>query len=179
MRYIVVDLEATCWENIRDFSRMEIIEIGAVELPFSESPSCREFDKFIHPVVEPKLSDFCQQLTSIRQQDVEQADYFWTVFPEFVEWIGESPFILCSWGAYDLTQIHTDCNRHGLKMPASFEKHMNLKKIFAQIMGVKVCGMKQALVHAGLHLEGTHHRGIDDARNIAKLAMQILPRLEE
>jgi hypothetical protein len=26
MRYIVVDLEATCWENVRDFDRMETIE---------------------------------------------------------------------------------------------------------------------------------------------------------
>ena len=33
MRYIVVDLEATCWENMRDFNRSETIEIGAVELP--------------------------------------------------------------------------------------------------------------------------------------------------
>jgi inhibitor of KinA sporulation pathway (predicted exonuclease) len=32
VRYIIVDLEATCWENVRDYERMETIEIGAVEL---------------------------------------------------------------------------------------------------------------------------------------------------
>jgi 3'-5' exoribonuclease 1 len=178
VRYIIVDLEATCWENVRDFSRMEIIEIGAVELPDANSLPCREFNRFIRPVVEPKLSEFCQKLTSIQQQDVDQADYFWTVFPEFVEWIGEKPFVLCSWGIYDLNQFRTDCTRHGLKMPVSFEQHVNLKKEFAQLFGIKVCGMERALASAKIPLQGTHHRGIDDAHNIAKLARLVLPTLE-
>jgi inhibitor of KinA sporulation pathway (predicted exonuclease) len=36
--------------------------------------------------------------------------------------------------------------------------------------------MKQALQLAKIELEGTHHRGIDDARNIAKLMPYILGR---
>jgi 3'-5' exoribonuclease 1 len=178
MRYIIVDLEATCWENVRDFDRMETIEIGAVELPAADSPPVREFSRFIHPVAEPQLSDFCQRLTTIRQRDVDRADYFWTVFPEFVEWIGEEPFILCSWGGYDLTQFRIDCRRHRLEFPVTFERHLNLKKEFARLLSVKVCGMERALAHAGLPLQGTHHRGIDDARNIARLAVLVLPELE-
>ena len=58
MRYIVVDLEATCWENVRDYERMETIEIGAVELPAADAPPCREFSRFIRPVAEPGLSEF-------------------------------------------------------------------------------------------------------------------------
>ncbi|MDF2697512.1 MAG: Inhibitor of the KinA pathway to sporulation, putative exonuclease, partial [Labilithrix sp.] len=34
-----------------------------------------------------------------------------------------------------------------------------------------------ALEHAGLTLEGTHHRGIDDARNIARLLPWLLGRV--
>jgi inhibitor of KinA sporulation pathway (predicted exonuclease) len=178
MRYIIVDLEATCWENVRDYGRMETIEIGAVELPAADSPPVREFSRFVRPVAEPQLSEFCRRLTSIRQRDVELADYFWAVFPEFVEWIGDEPFVLCSWGGYDLTQFRTDCERHSLPFPASFERHINLKKEFARLLGVKACGMERALAHAGLPLEGTHHRGIDDARNIARLAALVLPALE-
>ncbi|MHC5538348.1 exonuclease domain-containing protein [Singulisphaera rosea] len=96
MRYIVVDLEATCWENVRDYDRMETIEIGAVELVAADTPSCREFSRFIRPVAEPRLSDFCQRLTTIRQRDVDRADPFSVVFPDFVNWIGEDPFVLCS-----------------------------------------------------------------------------------
>ncbi|MEZ6142137.1 MAG: 3'-5' exonuclease [Zavarzinella sp.] len=178
MRYIIVDLEATCWENVRDFDRMEIIEIGAVELLAADEPPAREFNRFVCPVVERELSEFCRQLTSIEQNDVDAADGFWAVFTEFLEWIGEEPFYLCSWGGYDLSQFRIDCRRHGLTFPPSFERHINLKKEFARLMSVKVCGMERALAHAGLPLEGTHHRGIDDARNIAKLAALVLPSLE-
>ncbi|HSU65825.1 MAG TPA: 3'-5' exonuclease [Tepidisphaeraceae bacterium] len=175
MRYIIVDLEATCWENVRDFARMETIEIGAVELPDAKSPPSREFSAFIRPVVEPQLSEFCQRLTSIRQEDVDRADDFGSVFPGFVAWIGPEPFVLCSWGGYDLTQFRIDCERHGVPLPSTFLRHINLKKEFARQLRVKVCGMQRALSHAGLPLIGTHHRGIDDARNIARLAALVLP----
>lgn len=178
MRYIIADLEATCWEDVRDYDRMETIEIGAVEMLSAHEPPGREFARFIRPVAEPRLSAFCQKLTTIRQADVDRADPFWAVFPEFVDWIGDEPFVLCSWGDYDLTQFRTDCRRHGLRLPPSFERHLNLKKTFARLFGFKVSGMARALAQAGLPLEGTHHRGIDDARNIARLAALVLPRWE-
>lgn len=178
MRYVIVDLEATCWENVRNPDRMETIEIGAVELLTADALPSREFSRFIRPVMERELSEFCCRLTTIRQQDVDEADEFWSVFPEFLQWIGEEPFVLCSWGGYDLNQFRVDCRRHGIEFPASFERHINLKKEFARLMGVKVCGMKRALGHAKLPLAGTHHRGIDDARNIARLATLVLPALE-
>ncbi len=178
MRYIIVDLEATCWENVRDYDRMEIIEIGAVELPAAGTPPSGEFSRFIRPVAENQLSDFCQQLTTICQSDVDQADDFRVVFPEFLSWIGEDPFILCSWGQYDLTQFRIDCKRHELAFPASFERHLNVKKQFTHTFGLRPSGMKRALAQVGLPLEGIHHRGIDDARNIAKLAALVLPQWE-
>ena len=178
MRYVIVDLEATCWENIRNPDRMEIIEIGAVLLESAHGPVVDTFSQFVRPVVEQQLSDFCTRLTSIVQQDVDNADTFLTVFHEFLAWIGTAPFILCSWGGYDLNQFRTDCRRHNIALPASFGRHVNLKKEFARMFNVKSCGMAKALQHVGIALEGIHHRGIDDARNIAKLAMRILPRLE-
>jgi inhibitor of KinA sporulation pathway (predicted exonuclease) len=178
MRYVIVDLEATCWEGVRGSPKMEIIEIGAVRLAGGGGPVDGEFSTFVRPVVEPKLSDFCRRLTSISQQDVDPAETFWEVFPRFVSWIGDGPFVLCSWGGYDLNQFRQDCQRHRLPLPPTFERHVNLKKEFARLRGVKVCGMAKALQIANIPLEGTHHRAADDARNIAKLATWILPRLE-
>lgn len=178
MQYVIVDLEATCWEGARGSPKMEIIEIGAVLLEGSGGPPIDTFASFVRPVVEPVLSDFCTQLTSIRQQDVDAAEPFWEVFPRFVEWIGPQPFVLCSWGAYDLNQFRRDCQRHGLPLPPAFERHVNLKKEFARQRCVKLCGMTRALEIAGLPHEGTHHRAADDARNIAMLATWILPRME-
>ena len=178
MRYIVVDLEATCWEGVRS-PDMETIEVGAAALTSAQGQVESGFGAFVRPVVHPKLSDFCRQLTSIRQEDVDAADLFPVVLRRFRTWIGEGPFTLCSWGGYDLNQLRSDCRRHGLLMPPTFERsHVNLKKEFARAFQVKSCGMARALEHARLPLEGTHHRGADDARNIARLAMLVLPRLE-
>ena len=125
------------------------------------------------------LSDFCRRLTSIRQEDVDAADPFPAVLRRLRAWIGLEPFTLCSWGGYDLNQLRRDCRRHDLQLPPTFERgHINVKKEFARAFQVKSCGMAQALEHAGLLLEDTHHRGVDDARNIARLAMLVLPRLD-
>jgi 3'-5' exoribonuclease 1 len=178
MRYVIVDLEATCWEKGTSREKMEIIEIGAVLLASGTGPVSKEFVSFIKPVATQELSAFCTELTTIRQEDVDQAEYFWTVFPQFVEWIGEEPFRLCSWGAYDLNQFRTDCERHKMPLPASFENHINLKREFSRLKNVKPMGMKGALAMMDIPLVGTHHRGIDDAQNIAKLAQIILPAIE-
>ena len=55
MRYVIVDLEATCWEGGSP-DRMEIIEIGSVLLESSRGPLSREFDAFVRPVESPQLS---------------------------------------------------------------------------------------------------------------------------
>lgn len=179
MRYVIVDLEATCWEHARDARRMETIEIGAVELLSSRGPTARSFGRFVRPVSEPTLSDFCTRLTTIRQSDVDRAERFPQVFWAFVEWIGPGPFVWGSWGAYDLGQLQTDCRRHGMIFPPEMERHINLKTEFARVLGVKSCGMMKALQQVGLKPVGTHHRGLDDAANIAPLAMRILPIVEE
>lgn len=177
MRYVMVDLEATCWRERSDRTQMEIIEIGAVVLDASAEPTGAEFSRFVRPIASPMLSDFCTELTSICQEDVDQADYFWTVFPEFVEWIDSEPFVLCSWGAYDLNQFRQDCQRHKMTFPETFEQHINLKKEFARWQNIRPCGMSKALELMRLPLTGQHHRAIDDVRNIAKLAQLVLPKL--
>ncbi|MEO1443138.1 MAG: 3'-5' exonuclease [Chloroflexota bacterium] len=173
MRYVIVDVEATCWETGTRVERQEIIEIGAVLLADMEPVD--EFARFIKPTNEPILSDFCKQLTSITQADVDAAAHYPDVFRAFVAWAGAEPFTLVSWGAYDLRQFRADCDKHGMTLPESFENHIHLKKQFARQRDIKPCGMARALQLAGIPLEGTHHRGIDDARNIAKIARLVLP----
>jgi len=47
MRYIIVDLEATCWKKGTRPDRMEIIEIGAVMLDSSSGVISDEFAEFV------------------------------------------------------------------------------------------------------------------------------------
>jgi 3'-5' exoribonuclease 1 len=102
MHYIIVDLEATCWEKGTRPGRQETIEIGAVRLDTPAGPAPKEFVSFVRPLIRPILSEFCVQLTGIRQEDVDYAAPFPLVFERFLNWIGHRPFVLVSWGAYDL-----------------------------------------------------------------------------
>lgn len=178
MRYLIVDLEATCWKKGSTPERMEIIEIGAVMLESAVGPISGEFAAFVRPVRRPVLSRFCKELTSIRQDDVDAAAEFTSVFEQFLNWVGNQPFTWCSWGAYDLKQLRIECERRGIPFPESFGRHINLKKAFAEVQGIRPGDMNGALEMVGILPEGTHHRGIDDARNIAKIAQIILPQIQ-
>ncbi|MEJ8302757.1 3'-5' exonuclease [Saccharibacillus sacchari] len=166
---IIFDLEATCKENDRTFDN-EIIEIGSVKV----SPTLErtdEFTTFVQPVANPKLTPFCTELTTITQAEVDGAPRFPEAFQSFREWIGQEPFLLLSWGAYDRKQIEKDCARWRLDANWVSRRHINLKQLHAEqvLGGKKQVGMSKALGMAGLELNGTHHRGIDDARNIAAI----------
>jgi 3'-5' exoribonuclease 1 len=172
-----VDLEASCWEAAWVRHRMETIEIGAVRLGDDLSVQ-DEFTSFVRPVVVPRLSSFCRKLSSITQEQVDAADTFPAAFARFVRWIGPKPPRLVTWGAFDLGQFRLDCQRHGMVFPERLaDGHVNLKTAFSRWKGVKRPGMQQALDLLGLPHTGHLHRGIDDARNIARIAQALLPQL--
>lgn len=169
MNYIILDLEATCWKERSLKRRNEIIEIGALKINES-GETLDEFCRFVRPLTQPILSDFCTELTSITQEQVDSAELFPTVIQEFWDWIDISqPYLLGSWGMYDRNQFREDCALHGLES-GWLESHISLKHQYTKIKNLRRnVGMKTALSIENFELEGTHHRGIDDARNIAKI----------
>jgi len=167
----IVDLEATCDDRGRvPRPEMEIIEIGAVMLRTRDLIQVSELQSFVRPVRHPVLTDFCMGLTTISQQEVDSAPTFPEVLGRLEAWLSEHPgAAFCSWGEYDRRQIGQDCAFHGLSNPMP-AVHFNLKKLFAEAQRMeKKPGMARALRRVGLEVQGTHHRGIDDARNIARL----------
>jgi 3'-5' exoribonuclease 1 len=179
VHYVVIDLEASCWEAAWVRHRMETIEIGAVRLD-DGLDAVDEFDEFVRPVGIPRLSSFCKKLTSITQEQVDAADTFPVVLARFLHWAGSQPYRIVTWGAFDLGQIQMDCQRHGIAFPQRLAAdYVNLKTAFGKWKDVKRPGMTDALEILGLPHTGTHHRGIDDARNIARIAQQVLPHLAD
>jgi len=166
--FMVVDLEATCDERRFPRDQMETIEIGAVLVDPDNLEPLDEFQTFVRPVVRPLLTAFCTKLTSITQADVDEAPVFPAAVEAWAAWL-PGPVRFASWGAYDRTQLLQDARRHGVTMPFDLDAHLDVKTAFAHQRGTRRCGMARALERVGLPLEGTHHRGIDDARNIAKL----------
>ena len=174
--FLVLDLEATCCDR-KQISRqeMEIIEIGSVMVEAENLTIISEFQTFVKPVRNPLLTNFCQQLTSIAQAQVDTAPSYAEAIDKFKQWLYQyNNFVFGSWGEYDRKQIEQDCRFHQLSYPIASE-HINLKRLFSSNQNLqRRYGMAQALKLAGIELQGTHHRGIDDAKNIAKLLPYIL-----
>ncbi len=168
--HLIIDLEATCCKQ-RTIKReaMEIIEIGAVVVDAKTLEVVDEYTTFIKPILNPVLTDFCKELTTITQDDVNKAKGYKEAIEAFKRWSSQyEDYLFCSWGDYDKNQFLLDSKLHKVDYPFS-EEHLNIKKAFAKAQNIKPCGLDRALEHVGLALEGTHHRGIDDARNMARL----------
>ena len=179
--YLVVDLEATCDEDHRiPREQTEIIEIGAVLCDGTTLTPTAQFQTFVKPVRHPRLTPFCTRLTSISQAEVDAAPPFVQAVQKLAAFLRETgaqgQFTVCSWGDYDKQQFSRDERRHGVRVPLGTQ-HINLKESFRKRSGDDgKLGCGQALRRVGLSFEGTAHRGIDDARNIARLLPYCLGR---
>lgn len=172
--YLVVDLEATCDDrHLIPRGENETIEMGAVLVDGASLKVIAEQTIFVRPILHPDLTPFCTQLTSIEQHMVDDA----LLFPEAIARLVAfgTRALFCSWGNYDRNQLAADCALHDIPMP--FSDHWNLKEAYAYRAGSRRgLGTLAALRRIGIEFEGTHHRGIDDARNIARLLPMILGR---
>ena len=168
-RLMIVDLEATCErEGWTGLEMMETIEIGAVVIDMNTYEMVAEFQSFVRPTLHPTLTAFCTELTTIRQEDVDCAPLFPEAFARFCQFAKQQRADAWgSWGWYDLKQFMKDCERTETQM--DLPVHVNVKRCFTSARGIgKDVGMKKALHILGIPMNGTHHRGIDDARNIVK-----------
>jgi inhibitor of KinA sporulation pathway (predicted exonuclease) len=167
--FLIVDLEATCDQTGLPRSQREVIEIGAVLVDGADLSVMQEFQVFVRPVRHPTLTAYCLELTTITQAQVDDAPGFADAMAHFVEALvdgRETRF--CSWGQYDRKQLQQDCDYHGVNYPLG--THLDLSARFRQAQGInRRVGLKDALAMAGLPQVGVQHRGIDDARSLARL----------
>jgi inhibitor of KinA sporulation pathway (predicted exonuclease) len=179
---LVIDLECTCSDETTPVAEqvapeaMEIIEIGAV-IATLRGEVLDRFGRLVRPTERPVLTDFCSKLTSIQQADVETAAPLDRVLGQLSRWLdGHRPGLIGwgSWGAFDCRQFERECARKGLANPLALLPHTNLKQRFAKRRKIQQVGMQRALLMVGLYPLGTHHRGLDDALNIARLVPHAL-----
>lgn len=190
--FIVLDFEATC-DKPKSPSPQEIIEFPSVLLDARGMDIEAEFESFVRPTHHPKLTPFCTELTGIEQGQVDAAGTFPEVFEAHQAWLkshslpvsppaGESlahAFITC--GDWDL-QTMLPAQLAATEPPIGFVPHVyrkwiNIKRPFAAWNGGPVKnGMLGMLKALNLELEGRHHSGIDDCRNIARIARALVAR---
>lgn len=175
VNFIVFDIEATCWKGRPPSKIQEIIEIGAILLDgYGEIQG--SFNKFIRPQLNPILSSFCRELTTIEQFEVDRSQPFDLVIESFQDWglIFEEDYLLCSWGGFDKRMLIQDCKLHHLDYDWA-EAHINLKAQYQEIKRLRrPRGLKNAVESEGFEFTGIHHRGISDAENLAKIFLKYI-----
>lgn len=173
---VLIDLEATCARYKEYGFVSEIIEIGAIKFDPKKKEIIDRYQTFIRPKINPILSDFCRELTTITQEQVESAHYFDTEYNRFIKWYGnKDKNLFCSWGYYDKRMIEQACEREGIGSRLGGD-HWNVKKFYQEITGQTSSGvgLSKAVRQCGLSFVGTPHRAISDAENIAEILKVVL-----
>lgn len=170
---IVVDIECTCWDGpTPPEEENEIIEVGICRLYHNgERGSKRSI------LVKPErstVSPFCTELTTLTQEQVDGGVSFAEACMQIEKDYKTRPRVWASYGDYDRQMFERQCMARGIAYPFS-PSHMNVKTLFTLLRGMHHdVGMAVALELLGLPLEGTHHRGDDDAWNIAAMLGKLL-----
>ena len=171
---LVVDVEATCWEGTPpEGEENEIIEIGLCLLDVKTGER-RERESILVRPERSRVSAFCTELTTLTQAQVEQGISFGEACALLRTKYLAQQRVWASYGDYDRRQFERQCQRTGVGYPFG-ATHLNVKTLFALVHALpREVGMAAALARLGLPLEGSHHRGADDAWNIAGILSHLL-----
>lgn len=169
---VIVDTELTCDQPRLPSNMVEVIEIGAVKLNLKTLEIKDEFQAFIKPRWNTKLSEYCKLLTGITQEQINSAHDFESEYNRFIKWFGSpKKNQFASWGD-DLRPIQYSCAANDIE--CKYLTNWDLKRFYQEIEGTKGIGLDKAMSHSNLEFQGNRHRALDDAKNTAYLIKEIL-----
>ncbi|XP_065076900.1 3'-5' exonuclease Snipper [Ochlerotatus camptorhynchus] len=189
-RYIIViDFEATCWaKDDQKWKKNEIIEFPAVLINLTNGKIESEFRQYVMPIENPRLSDFCTELTGIRQDQVDDGVPLHTCLSLFNKWMKQTVddhmlilpksnpdnqtgnVALATWSDWDFgTCLSKECTRKKINKPAYFDQWIDVRAIYKKFYQHNPISFNDALNKLGMQFAGRPHSGLDDSRNIARL----------
>lgn len=111
-----------------------------------------QFHRYVRPTLFPKLSEFCTDLTGIKQDLIDRQKPFTKVYDEFMEWIDaiksekdlifatpslrsvidDKPNItFCSWSNFDLNfYFRKELQRGHINITSMFKTWLDARKLF-------------------------------------------------
>ncbi|XP_066239558.1 ERI1 exoribonuclease 2 isoform X2 [Saccopteryx leptura] len=189
---IVIDFESTCWNDGKHHLTQEI----TVLLNTSTGEIDSEFHAYVQPEEHPILSEFCMELTGIKQAQVDEGVPLKICLSQFCKWIQKiqqqkniifatgvsdlstSEVKLCAfvtWSDWDLgVCLEYECKRKQLLKPAFLTTWIDLRVTYKSFYRRKPQGLRGALQEVGIEFSGREHSGLDDSRNTALLAWKMI-----
>ncbi|MBN3291840.1 ERI2 exoribonuclease, partial [Polypterus senegalus] len=192
---IVIDFESTCWRE-KNHHTQEIIEFPAVLMNATSGQIESEFQTYVQPQEHPILSEFCTELTGIKQNQVEAGVPLRICLSQFSRWLqdlqreknivfpnqsklsaADKPCAFITWSDWDLgVCLQYECKRKQLRKPEVLNSWIDLRATYkaSQFYNRKPKGLNGALQDLGIEFTGREHSGLDDARNTAYLAWRMI-----
>ncbi len=171
-QYVFFDFEMLCSDQGMPYESMESIRIGAVKYELG-SGSIHFFDRYIKPINNEPLSNFCKELTGIRDIELLFADSFDVIFKSFLFWVGgvkKTQFF--SWSKSDLTRLQLDAKNHEIPITTIDEiskRYVDFQAVFSRRVTKNNVSVENALKLYGLDFIGEPHNPMYDAYNTLRI----------
>lgn len=179
---VVIDFEATCDKNVANLKPQEIIEFPSILVDCRHLTLGDSFQTYVRPVHHPILTEFCTLLTGIQQEQVDKGMLLAEAIYLHDKWLEQNGikgknFAVLIWSDWDCKiMLDSECKLKGLDKPPYFDRWINLKTLFQGAFNGKKCNLRKSVEACGLKWMGRAHSGLDDARNTARLALELMRR---
>lgn len=195
----VIDVEATCerdTSSTRGFNLKwvnEIIELPVVLLHVRTKKIVDEFRVYVKPTENPALTAFCTELTGITQDQIDAGVLLADALAQLDAWLATNGLIpkegseeaarfvpkrwaFASDGCWDLGKfVHDECIRKRIPKGRHYDSWVDIRAEFAAFTGSgRQMNVDRMLRTYGMKFEGRPHCGLDDSRNIARIAAKML-----
>lgn len=179
---LVLDLEG----------KVEILEFPVLLFDTKTMDVIDFFHRFVRPskMSEQRISEYIEGKYGKFGVDRvwhDTAIPFREVIEQFEAWLGKNQlwqkdmggclskaaFVTC--GNWDLkTKVPQQCNVSKMKLPPYFLEWINLKDIYLNFYKQRAPGMLSMMRELNIPPFGSHHLGIDDSKNIARVLQHML-----
>ena len=165
--YVVFDLETTGFSPVND----RIIEIGAVKI--EDGKIVERFSEFVNPL--RPIPFRIEQLTSINDSMVMDAEPIEEVLPRFLAFCGGAPLVGHN-VSFDISFIEENCDRMRIAHDFTTVDTVTL----ARFLLPNLARFKLDQVAKALNVPiGHHHRAVDDAECTAGIFLKFLSMLSD
>ena len=171
-QFLVIDVEATCFENEPQDFISDIIEIGITSIDLSIRRIIESESILVIPT-QSNISEYCTKLTGITEDDIINRGIS---FKEAMLYLNKKyklqKNMWGSWGKYDDRMFIKQCERENVQYFFN-NLHLNIKALFVYKYGFSSSIVK-AMNFLQLPFEGRWHSGKDDSRNTARILLHLL-----
>ena len=142
-----------------------------------------EIQYYVKPKTYPVVSNFCNSLTGITQEMVNDGIELKSAMDLHFEWLSEfgnvnmDNMMIVTCGKWDLdVMLPMDLKKLKIIPRDVYKRFVNIKDLFMDITKApgRSRGMAVMLDYFQLALEGRHHSGIDDCKNIANIFIKLV-----